>query len=64
MTWVDKFSKLAEKMSLAMGHPAAFGCALMLIAGWASTGNYFGWSQSHSLFINTITTIVTFLLGF
>lgn len=64
MTLTDRFSRLAEKIANAMGHPVAFGCALLLIGGWAATGNYFNWSQAHSLFINTITTIVTFLLGF
>lgn len=64
MTLIDKFSKIAERIANAMGHPLAFCLAVLLIVGWASTGNYFEWSTEHALFINTITTVVTFLLGF
>lgn len=64
MTLSDRFSKFAERTANALGHPLAFCCAFVLICGWALTGNYFDWSTSHSLFINTITTIVTFLIGF
>lgn len=64
MDLVDRFSKVATKISDIMGHPTAFICAAVLIVGWAITGNSFNWSQSHSLFINTVTTIITFLLGF
>lgn len=31
---------------------------------WASTGPLFNWSDSHSLFINTFTTVVTYLMLF
>lgn len=61
---INKFSKCAAKVADAMGHPIAFLCAVLLIVGWALAGNHFQWSEAHSLFINTLTTIVTFLLGF
>jgi low affinity Fe/Cu permease len=64
MSLTDKFTQIAERVSNALGHPAAFLCALILIAGWICTGKYFDWSEAHSLFINTVTTIITFLLGF
>lgn len=64
MTLVDRFSKVAEKIANAMGHPVTFAFALGLIIGWASFGPRYGWSDQHSMFINTTTTIVTFLLGF
>ena len=64
MSLNDRFSRYAEKISNAMGHPAAFGAALLIVAIWLATGPAFGWSNSHSLAINTITTICTFLLGF
>ena len=37
--------------------------ALLLIAGWALSGPFFGFSDTWQLVINTSTTIVTFLLG-
>lgn len=61
MKW---FSTLARKVSDAAGHPYAFGAGLVLIIGWAMLGPMFGWSDSHSLVINTVTTIVTFLMVF
>ena len=64
MTLNDTFSKIAKKTSNWLGSPLAFVCSLLLIIAWASLGPYFKWSDSHSLFINTITTIITFLMVF
>ena len=47
-----------------MGHPSAFGGALLLIVGWAVTGPALGYSDTWQLVINTGTTIVTFLMVF
>jgi low affinity Fe/Cu permease len=35
-----------------------------MILVWAALGPRFGWSNGHQLFINTMTTIVTFLIVF
>jgi low affinity Fe/Cu permease len=58
------FRKFAHKTSEIVGSPWAFIAAVLLVIGWATTGPYFGWSDSHSLVINTITTIITFLMVF
>jgi low affinity Fe/Cu permease len=58
------FSKFAKTSSSAMGHPLAFGLALLVILGWALTGPLFGFSDTWQLVINTGTTIVTFLMVF
>lgn len=58
------FAKFAKTSSTAMGHPLAFGFALLLILGWALTGPIFGFSDTWQLVINTGTTIVTFLMVF
>lgn len=58
------FDRLARKTAAGVGHPVAFLAAIALVLGWAATGPVFGWSDSHSLFINTATTIVTFLVVF
>src|SRR5215210_5829882 len=58
------FNRLACVVSHAAGTPLAFAIAVLLVVIWAATGPFFGWSDSHSLFINTATTIVTFLMVF
>jgi low affinity Fe/Cu permease len=47
-----------------MGHPLAFGAALLIIVAWAVTGPLFAYSDTWQLVINTGTTIVTFLMVF
>jgi low affinity Fe/Cu permease len=58
------FRKFANKTSEIVGSPWAFIIAVLLVIGWAATGPLFGWSDTHSLAINTITTIITFLMVF
>lgn len=59
-----QFANLSRAVEGAAGSAWAFGAALALVVGWAATGPFFGWSDSHSLFINTVTTIITFLMVF
>ena len=47
-----------------MGSAWAFVCALLLILGWLLIGPYFHYSETWQLVINTLTTIVTFLMVF
>ena len=63
-TMQDKFSALAQVISHATGHPAAFLLALLAIIVWGITGPLFGYSDTWQLVINTSTTIVTFLMVF
>jgi low affinity Fe/Cu permease len=46
------------------GKPRAFVAAFLLIIIWASSGRYFGYSDTWQLVINTTTTVVTFLMVF
>ena len=62
MTW--NFRKFAAKTAEIIGSPYSFGAALLMILVWAALGPRFGWSDGHQLFINTMTTIVTFLIVF
>ena len=48
----------------ADAHYWAFLIALLTIIVWALTGPYFNYSDTWQLFINTGTTIVTFLMVF
>lgn len=58
------FDRISCAVSRATGRPWTFVLAVALVLVWAATGPWFGWSDSHSLFINTATTIVTFLMCF
>jgi low affinity Fe/Cu permease len=60
----DLFRQLAERTAHAVGSPWAFLLALLTIAVWGVTGPYFNYSDTWQLFINTGTTIVTFLIVF
>src|SRR4249920_1140035 len=60
----DLFRRLAERTAHAVGSPWAFLIALLTIVVWALTGPYFNYSDTWQLFINTGTTIVTFLMVF
>ena len=58
------FARLAQWTAHAIGHPAAFGMAVLIIVGWAATGRLVRFSDTWQLVINTGTTIVTFLMVF
>lgn len=58
------FDKIARSAAKAAGTSWAFILAVLMIVGWAATGPWFHWSDSHSLFVNTATTIITYLLVF
>ena len=60
----DMFRKFAHKVSLAVGSPWAFLAAFLLIALWIFQGVTQGFSDSWQLIINTLTTILTFLIVF
>jgi low affinity Fe/Cu permease len=61
---VSPFSSFANWIARASGHPSAFALAGMIILGWLLSGPVFGFSDTWQLFINTGTTIVTFLMVF
>lgn len=58
------FSRFAKFASAAMGHPVTFAVACMVVVTWAFLGETFGYSDQWQLFINTGTTIATFLMVF
>ena len=60
----DRFKRVANTITGALGSPFALIAAVALIVGWAVTGPLFGFSESWQLIINTGTTIVTFLMVF
>ena len=60
----DFFRRFARGASHLMGSPWAFLVALAVVVVWAFTGPLFDYSDSWQLFVNTGTTIVTFLMVF
>jgi low affinity Fe/Cu permease len=58
------FSRAASRIASWSGSAAAVAIAIILIAGWAVTGPFFGFSDFWQLTINTGTTIITFLMVF
>ena len=60
----ETFHKISAKVSNAVGSSYAFLIALSIVALWAITGPLFKFSNTWQLFINTGTTIVTFLMVF
>jgi low affinity Fe/Cu permease len=59
-----RFNTLVDHIIRVLGSPSALFVAAATIAAWAITGPIFGFSDTWQLFINTGTTIVTFLMVF
>jgi low affinity Fe/Cu permease len=64
MSIANSFNRFAKWTSRGAGHPSTFAVALAVILIWAVTGPIFHFSDTWQLFINTGTTIITFLMVF
>ena len=64
MSIANAFTRISKRTCHAAGHPATFAAAILIILLWAVTGPVFHYSDTWQLFINTGTTIVTFLMVF
>ena len=60
----ELFGKIASRISKTAGSVWAFLTACSIVIIWASNGALFHYSTTWQLFINTTTTIVTFLMVF
>ena len=58
------FRALAKRSAHAVGTAWAFLAALVTVVAWGLTGPYFNYSDTWQLFINTGTTVITFLMVF
>ncbi len=58
------FASFARSISSAAGHPFGFVTAFLVIVVWALSGQFFEYSDTWQLVINTGTTIITFLMVF
>jgi low affinity Fe/Cu permease len=58
------FDNVTRKVATTLGHAPVFVAAVVIITAWAALGPVFKFSDTWQLFINTGTTIVTFLMVF
>ena len=58
------FERFAARAIASAGSSKAFGLAFGVVVAWLALGPVFGFSETWQLFINTGTTIVTFLMVF
>jgi low affinity Fe/Cu permease len=58
------FTRATEWAARSSGHPIATALAFLVILAWACTGPFFHFSDTWQLVINTVTTLVTFLMVF
>jgi low affinity Fe/Cu permease len=58
------FSKIATETANGSGRPWAFGIAGIFVIGWLFTGPIFHFSDTWQLVMNTISSVVTFLMVF
>lgn len=60
----DRFNRIADWLTTALGSFAALAGSVLLVVVWALTGPVFGFSDTWQLFINTTTTVITFWMVF
>ena len=58
------YSRFSQWFSRASGHPLSFSLAVGLIIAWIVIGPVFHFSDTWQLVMNTISSIVTFLMVF
>ena len=58
------FERFATHCTRIAGSSGAFATASLLVLVWALTGPYFHYSELWQIVINTLTTIITFLMVF
>ncbi len=60
----EYFCRFARSTAQILGHPLAFVVALLSVITWALLGPTFHYNETWQLWINTGTTILTFLMVF
>ena len=59
-----RFSKVATTTANFGGRPWAFGAAAIFVIGWVLSGPLFHFSDTWQLVMNTMSSIITFLMVF
>jgi len=58
------FDRFAFQVQRVAGSPQVFAVAVAAILVWLFAGPIFHWSDSWELLVNTVTTVVSFLMSF
>jgi len=61
---LGRFERLSRSTERLVGSPLSFAAAAALIVIWAATGWFVQWSDTWQLVINSLSSIVTFLMVF
>jgi low affinity Fe/Cu permease len=64
MQKTSRFTRFAKRIAHFSGRPAAFAIAAGFLVAWGVAGPIFGFSEKWQLIVNTVTSIVTFLMVF
>jgi low affinity Fe/Cu permease len=59
-----RFVQFANHVAEASGYPAVFAIAALSVVLWLATGPLFRFSDSWQLVMNTVTSVITFLMVF
>ena len=60
----ERFNGIADRVTRALGSFQALAASVLLVVVWVLTGPIFHFSDTWQLFINTVTTVVTFWMVF
>jgi low affinity Fe/Cu permease len=60
----ERFNGIADRVTRALGSFQALAASVVLVVVWGLTGPIFRFSDTWQLFINTMTTVVTFWMVF
>ena len=61
---MEAFNAIANRVAKLSGHPLVFVLAVLSLLLWAASGFWFGFSDTWQLVVNSLTSIVTFLMVF
>ncbi len=59
-----RFVQFANQVAEASGYPSVFAVAVLSVILWLATGPLFRFSDSWQLVMNTVTSVITFLMVF
>jgi hypothetical protein len=58
-----RFVDFANAVAEGSGYPAVFAAAIVVVVVWLAAGPVFHFSDTWQLVMNTLTSVVTFLMG-
>jgi low affinity Fe/Cu permease len=56
------FVRFANAVAEGSGYPSVFGVAVLTVVVWLATGSVFEFSDTWQLVMNTLTSVITFLM--